>query len=84
MTSTENHSLPDTVAAAIAAGVNAVKAFREARGYSIEDLAVTCGLSTGEIAGIENGEDADPGRLRRIAIALGLSETALSGAKACG
>jgi len=80
MTSTDSHSLPDTVAAAIAAGVNAVKAFREARGYSIEDLAVTCGLSVSEITGIENGEDTDPGSLRRIATALRLSDTALTGA----
>ncbi len=80
MTSTDSHLLPDTAAAAIAAGVNAVKALREARGYSVEDLAVTCGLSIGEITGIENGEDADPDRLRRIAAALRLPETALIGA----
>lgn len=80
MTSTDSHFLPDTAAAAIAAGVNAVKALREARGYSVEDLAVTCGLSIREITGIENGEDADPDRLRRIAAALRLPETALIGA----
>lgn len=77
MSSTDNHHLPDAVAAAIAAGVNIVRALREARGYSIEDLAVTCGLSVSEISGIENGEDPDPGRLRRIATALRLPETAL-------
>ena len=75
MTSTA--SLPETVAAAIAAGVNAVKAIREAHGYSIDDLAVTCGLSASEIIGIENGEDTDPGRLRRIAAALRLPEGVL-------
>lgn len=80
MTSTDSHFLPDTAATAIAAGANAVKAFREARGYSIEDLAVTCGLSIGEITGIENDEDADPDRLRRIATALRLPEAALVGA----
>lgn len=37
----------------------------------------TCGLSIGEITGIENGEDATPDRLRRIAAALRLPETAL-------
>lgn len=60
-------------------GVNAVKVFRKARGYSIKDLAVTCGLSVGEITGIENGEDADPGRLRRIAAALRLPDASLIG-----
>jgi transcriptional regulator with XRE-family HTH domain len=79
MTSTDGHILPDAVAAAIAAGVNAVKVFREARRYSIEDMAVTCGLSVGEITSIKNCEDADPGRLRRIAAALRLPETALLG-----
>ncbi|MEK1902722.1 MAG: helix-turn-helix transcriptional regulator, partial [Rhizobium sp.] len=43
---------------------------RSAVGYSIEDLAVTCGLANGEILEIENGESADPAKLRRIAAAL--------------
>jgi len=79
MSSTDNHPLPDAVAAAIAAGVNIVRAMREARGYSTEDLALTCGLAISEITCIENGEDADPGKLRRIAAALRLPETALTG-----
>ncbi|MBB5533967.1 helix-turn-helix domain-containing protein [Rhizobium giardinii] len=48
----------------------AVKRFREASGYSIEDLAVTCGLTDVEISRIETGEDVDPGRVKRIAAAL--------------
>lgn len=48
----------------------AVKGARDAVGYSIEDLAVTCGLANGEILEIENGESADPAKLRRIAAAL--------------
>ena len=71
-------ALPDAVSAAIAAGVNAVRAIRQAKGYSIEDLAVTCGLAIEEIAGIENGDDSDPSKLRRIASALGLPETTLT------
>lgn len=82
MSSTDNNSFPEAVSAAIAAGVNAVKAFREAKGYSIEDLAVTCGLATSEIVSIENGEDADPGRLGRIAAALNLPVTAFGQAPA--
>ncbi|MCZ4093525.1 helix-turn-helix domain-containing protein [Sinorhizobium psoraleae] len=48
----------------------AVKQSREARGYSVEDLSLTCGLTGAEITRIELGADADPARLRRIAAAL--------------
>ncbi len=48
----------------------AVKGARDAVGYSVEDLAVTCGLANGEILEIENGENADPAKLKRIAAAL--------------
>jgi transcriptional regulator with XRE-family HTH domain len=47
-----------------------VKRAREAVGYSVDDLAVTCGLVAGEIVEIENGANADPAKLRRIAAAL--------------
>ncbi|MDR7143296.1 helix-turn-helix domain-containing protein [Rhizobium sp. BE258] len=47
-----------------------VKTAREAVGYSIDDLAVTCGLVPSEITEIENGENADPAKLKRIAAAL--------------
>lgn len=43
-----------------------LQALREARGYSIEDLAETCGLTSGEIASIEDGKDVDAGRLARV------------------
>ena len=56
-----------------------VKAHRESAGYSIEDLAVTCGLANTEIAAIEDGNDADPAKLRRIAAALQVSVAALLG-----
>ncbi|WFU52042.1 helix-turn-helix transcriptional regulator (plasmid) [Sinorhizobium terangae] len=48
----------------------AVRRSREAVGYSVEELAITCGLTGAEITRIEIGADADPGRLRRIAAAL--------------
>ncbi len=47
-----------------------VRAAREAVGYSIEDLAVTCGLTSVEINEIESGGDHDPAKLKRIAGAL--------------
>ena len=52
-----------------------VAAFREARAakaYSIEELAVACGLTAMEITRIESGSDADAAHLRRVAHVLGL------------
>ncbi|MCA1439485.1 helix-turn-helix transcriptional regulator [Ensifer sp. IC4062] len=49
-----------------------VRAAREAVGYSIEDLAVTCGLANVEISEIESGLDTSPAKLKRIASALQL------------
>jgi transcriptional regulator with XRE-family HTH domain len=49
-----------------------VRAAREAVGYSIEELALTCGLVVSEITAIEEGDDADLGRLKRVAAALQL------------
>jgi hypothetical protein len=37
--------------------IPALKAIRETKGYSIEELSLTCGLSTSEIADIESGKD---------------------------
>ncbi|WFU49169.1 helix-turn-helix domain-containing protein [Sinorhizobium terangae] len=49
---------------------DAVRRAREAVGYSVDDLAVTCGLTGAEITRIEIGADVDPDKLRRIAAAL--------------
>ena len=54
-----------------------VRAFRQSVGYSIEDLAETCGLTSAEITGIEEGLEADMGQLKRIAQALQVSLTSL-------
>ncbi|CAN7170807.1 helix-turn-helix domain-containing protein [Neorhizobium sp. LjRoot104] len=43
---------------------------RRTVGYSIEELAITTGLVNDEIVRIENGTDADPAKLKRIAAAL--------------
>ncbi|QIA24009.1 helix-turn-helix transcriptional regulator [Mesorhizobium sp. AA22] len=56
---------------------SALKAIRETRGYSMEELSLTCGLAVDEIADIENGKNADLSKLRRIASALRLPEEAL-------
>ena len=50
---------------------SAVKQSREAVGYSVDQLAITCGLTNNEIVGIEDGADADPAKLRRIGAAFG-------------
>jgi transcriptional regulator with XRE-family HTH domain len=57
---------------------NAIKQARVAIGYSVEDLAVTCGLTDLEISKIEIGADTDPNRIRRIATALQIPATAFS------
>lgn len=49
---------------------NAVNEARRAVGYSIDELAITTGLVGDEIVRIENGADADPLKLKRIAAAL--------------
>ena len=56
---------------------SALKAIRETKGYSMEELSLTCGLAMFELADLESGKDADPVKLRRIAAALRLPEDAL-------
>ncbi len=45
---------------------------RTEKGYSIEDLAVTCGLTVVEITEIEAGGIPNPDYIPRVAHALGL------------
>ncbi|SFI33681.1 helix-turn-helix domain-containing protein [Aerobium aerolatum] len=66
--------LVDTISAALSSGTNPVTAMRDAFGYSLEELAVTSGLATSELADLENG-GADPAKLARLASALGLPES---------
>jgi len=49
---------------------NRVKQTRLSAGYSLEDLAVTCGLTSAEITRIEDGIEIDMQHLKRIAPAL--------------
>ena len=75
--------MPNTVRNAVsndiiaAPGLNPFKAARETRGYTLEELSLTCGLAVGEIVDIEDGKDADPAKLRRIATALQVPEEEL-------
>jgi transcriptional regulator with XRE-family HTH domain len=50
-----------------------VRSARQAVGYSIEDLAETCGLTSAEILGIEEGLDVDATQIKRVAAALQVS-----------
>jgi transcriptional regulator with XRE-family HTH domain len=50
---------------------------RRAAGYSVDDLAVTTGLISDEIVGIENGTELDPAKLKRVTTALKVSIPAL-------
>ncbi|MBB3386181.1 MULTISPECIES: helix-turn-helix domain-containing protein [unclassified Rhizobium] len=53
----------------------ALKQARENVGYSVDDLAVTCGLTTLEIDQIESGVETDELKVRRISIALSVDWT---------
>ena len=55
-----------------------IRTIRQSVGYSIDDLAETCGLTHAEILEIEEGQDADLGRLNRIAAALQVSVSTLT------
>jgi transcriptional regulator with XRE-family HTH domain len=64
--------IPETVLNAISNGTHIVRAFREHLGYSIEDLAVACGLAAEEIENIESGLRYNKGYRDRIAKSLSL------------
>ncbi|ESY92188.1 helix-turn-helix transcriptional regulator [Mesorhizobium australicum] len=68
----KSHAPSQPLANEIGPDYNALRAMRETRGYSLEALSLTCGLSVEEIEDIERGRAADPAKLRRIASALRL------------
>jgi transcriptional regulator with XRE-family HTH domain len=49
---------------------NALRKGRLAKGYSLEELAITTGLTTAEIAAAERGDDVRAHNLERIVQAL--------------
>ncbi len=46
---------------------------RVSRGYSIDDVALTSGLTADEVQAVESGADDDAARIARVAAAVGLS-----------
>ncbi|MGX7872460.1 helix-turn-helix domain-containing protein [Mesorhizobium sp. ORM6] len=74
----KSHALSESLASEIGPDYSTLKAMRETRGYSVEELSLTCGLAVEEIEDIEAGRAAaDPATLRRIASALQLPQDAL-------
>lgn len=67
-------ALPEAVLTAISNGIPVIRAYREHLGYSIEDIAVTSGLTVEEVELIESGHRFEKGYRDRIARALGLAE----------
>jgi transcriptional regulator with XRE-family HTH domain len=60
----------NTIIMNVASVSERVRLGRRAAGYSLEDLAVTCGLTVDEISRIEDGTEIDLQHLKRIAPAL--------------
>ena len=73
MTATPS-ALPQAVLTAISAGTPVIRAYRKHLGYSINDIAVTSGLTVEEVELIESGHRFEKGYRDRIARALGLAE----------
>ena len=67
-------ALPESVCVAVREGTPLARACREHLGYSMEDIAVTCGLTVEEVEKIESGHRFAKGYRDRIARALGLPE----------
>lgn len=73
----KSHALSESLVSEIGPDYTTLRAMRESRGYSVEELSLTCGLSVDEIEDIENGRAADPSKLRRIASALRMPQDTL-------
>ena len=68
------YALPEAVLTKISAGTPVIRAYREHLDYSIEDIAVTSGLTVEEVELMERGHRFDKGYRDRIARALGLPQ----------
>lgn len=69
-----NSRIPETVLKASSEGTHIIRAYREHLGYSIEELAIACGLAAEEIENIESGLRYNKGYRDRIARSLSLPE----------
>ena len=67
--------LPEAVLNSISNGTPVIRAYREHLGYTVDDIAVTSGLTIGEVEKIESGHRFEKGYRDRIARALGLPES---------
>jgi hypothetical protein len=67
-------ALPEAVLNAISNGIPVIRAYREHLGYTVDDIAVTSGLTIEEVEKIESGHRFEKGYRDRIARALGLPE----------
>jgi transcriptional regulator with XRE-family HTH domain len=74
MTTATPFALPEAVLTAISKGTPVIRAYREHLGYTVEDIAVTSGLTISEVEKIESGHRFEKGYRDRIARALGLPE----------
>lgn len=70
--SMKDSRIPETVLRAISEGTHIIRAYREHLGYSIDELAVACGLAAKEIKNIESGLRYNKGYRDRIARSLSL------------
>ncbi len=75
MTLVDKHPLSEAAVEKIAEGASIVKVAREARGYNLEELSVTSGLTIDEIITVENGDHIDAAKINRLAAALQLPES---------
>lgn len=67
-------ALPESVCIAVREGTPLARACREHLGYSIEDIAIMCGLTVEEVEKIETGHRFEKGYRNRITRALKLPE----------
>lgn len=72
--------LSEAISSAVAEGKHIVRACREFLGYTVEELALACGLTADEITRIESGYRYGKGYRERIARALALPAHALEAA----
>lgn len=74
MTTAKPVALHEAAITEISQETHLIRAYRERLGYAIDDVAVTSGLTVGEIALVEAGHRFEKGYRERIARALGLPE----------
>lgn len=54
-----------------------IAASRHSAGYTVEQLAITCGLTVQEIIDLETGADNNPSHIQRVAAALQIPSSSI-------